>query len=144
MSSGTLTVMQISLSKRGDYAVRAVLDLARHAGDGRRKTREIAAAMNIPAGYLSQILAALVQSGLAVATAGREGGYQLARPAESISLLDVIQAMDGPIGVRECLLRGIPCGVDGHCAVHDAWSRAQDALNAELASTGFAELARRT
>ncbi|MFN8422665.1 MAG: Rrf2 family transcriptional regulator [Anaerolineae bacterium] len=135
--------MQISLSKRGDYAVRAVLDLARHEGDGRRKTREIAAAMNIPAGYLSQILAALVQSGLVVATAGRDGGYRLARPADAVSLLDVIRAIDGPVGVQECLLRGIPCGADGFCAVHEAWSRAQEALNEELASTRFAELARR-
>lgn len=143
MSNGIMPAMQITLTKRGDYAVRAVLDLARHAGPGLRKTREIAAAMNIPVGYLSQILASLVQSGLIEATAGRDGGYRLVRPAAEVSLLDVIQAIEGPIGLQACVLRGIPCGADGYCAVHDAWARAQAALNAELSTTRFDDLARR-
>lgn len=133
--------MRISLSKRGDYAIRAVLHLAREEGKGLTKTREIAEAMNIPPRYLAQILSVLVRERLLEATAGREGGYALARPADRISLLDVIQAMEAPLGLRRCLLRGIPCEADGLCVVHEAWYRAQEALHAELSSTSFAELA---
>ena len=135
--------MQISLTKRGDYGIRAVLDLARNADGGRRKTREIAEAMNIPRGFLSQILATLAHAELVRATAGRDGGYVLARPAGAISLLDVIRAVEGPVGLQQCLLRGIPCGTSQFCDAHDAWARAQDALNRELAATTFADLARR-
>lgn len=135
--------MQITLTRRGDYGIRAVLDLARHAGGGRRKKREIAAAMNIPGGFLSQILASLVHAGLVRATAGPDGGYVLARPPAAISLLDVVEAVEGPAGLQRCLLRGIPCGTSQLCAVHDAWSRAQDATTDVLAATSFAELVAR-
>lgn len=136
--------MQITLGKRGDYAIRAVLDVARHAGGGRRKTREIADAMNIPPKYLSQILAVLVRQGIMVASAGRDGGYALARPASAISLLDVVSAVEDAVGIQTCLLRGIPCAADSTCAVHDAWFRAQDALLGELAAATFADLAGRS
>lgn len=134
--------MNITLSKRADYAIRAVLDVARYHGVGRRKTREIAEAMNIPHTYLSQILAALVRQGLLVASAGQDGGYELARPAEEIHLLDVAESMEGPTTLQRCVLRGIPCSEGQHCAVHDAWSGAQQALTDRLAATSFAELAR--
>jgi hypothetical protein len=76
--------MQVVLGSRGDYPVRAVLYLARHPG--RRRSHDIAAAMEIPAKYLPQILGALVQAGLARSTAGRLGGYELARAPASITL----------------------------------------------------------
>lgn len=132
--------MRIELSKRGDYAVRAVLDLARHEGGGRRKSREIAAATAVPPKFLPQILAALVQAGIVLATAGRHGGYRLARPAAEVSLLDVIVAVEPPSLTRACLLKGQPCAPDRPCAVHDAWSAAQEALNRQLAVTRFGDL----
>lgn len=135
--------MQITIGRRGDYAVRAVLDLAHAYGNGRRKTREIAATMEIPRNYLPQIMAELVSAGLLLATAGKSGGYELARPPSQITLLDVVELMDGPITLSRCLLRGIPCGTDGYCAAHEAWAEAQAALAGSLASTTFEELARR-
>lgn len=132
--------MQIGLSKRGDYAVRAVLDLAQRAGSGRRKAREIAATTAVPPKFLPQILAALVQGGVVEAMAGRHGGYRLTRPAAEISLLDVIRAVEAPASPRACLLWGRNCSELQRCAVHDAWSAAQEALNAQLAVTRFADL----
>jgi Rrf2 family protein len=132
--------MQIELSKRGDYAVRAVLDLALHEGGGRRKSREIAAATAVPPKFLPQILAALVQAGIVVATAGRHGGYRLSRPASEISLLDVIVAVEPPSETRGCLLWGRACSATNHCVVHEAWSAAQEALNRQLAVTRFGDL----
>src|SRR3990172_10072995 len=68
--------MQIALGRKGDYAVRAVLELARHYGAGRRKAREIAAEMDIPHRYLQQILNTFVRSDLLTAAAGPDGGYE--------------------------------------------------------------------
>ncbi len=132
--------MQIALSKRGDYAVRAMLDLVRVHGQGRRKAREIAAATDVPPKFLPQILAALVQAGLVDARAGRQGGYTLQRSPADISLLDVIRAVEPQDEEPGCLLWGRPCNAKASCAVHAHWAAAQEALNAELAKTRFADL----
>lgn len=134
--------MRVALGRKGDYAVRAVLDLARHQGQGRRKAREIAEDMDIPARYLPQILAALVRSKFLIAVAGPEGGYALAREPAKISLLEVVEAAEGPIALDRCVLRGGSCDWTGACPLHATWSHAQAALSAELRATTFEELAR--
>jgi Rrf2 family protein len=133
--------VELTLGKRADYTVRAVLDLARHQGDGRRKAREIAEEMAIPASYLPALLAELVRAGVVASTAGPGGGYALARPASEVTLLEVVEVADGPIGSRVCVLRGGPCRWEDACAVHEPWARAQQALRSSLAATTFAELA---
>jgi Rrf2 family protein len=133
--------MEISLSRRGDYSVRAVLDLARHYGQGRRKSREIAATMDVPAKYLPQILANLIRHDLLVSMAGPDGGYSLARPPGEISLLSVIEAAEGPVAAKQCALRGGPCDWDQVCPLHEAWSRGQEAIVERFGATSFAELA---
>lgn len=131
--------MELSLGRRADYAIRAVLDLARHP-DVRRKSREIADEMSIPENYLPQILATLVQTGLVSSVAGPRGGYMLAQPPREISLLDVVRATEGEPSSTRCVLRGGPCRWDDVCAVHVPWARAQQALLAQLAVTTFEEL----
>lgn len=133
--------MELSLGKRADYTVRAMVDLARHHGDGRRKTAEIAADMAIPVSYLPQLLAELVRAGLVTSVAGRKGGYVLARPPEEISLLDAIEVADGPMVALVCVLRGGPCRWEDSCAIHEPWARAQQAFRDSLATTTFAEVA---
>ena len=133
--------MEIALERRGDYSVRAVIDLARHYGSGRRKAREIATVMDIPVRYLPQLLAPLVHRGLLVATAGPEGGYALTRDPASISVLEIIEAAEGPLESPRCVLRGGPCDWDETCPLHETWGRARNALAAELSRTSFAELA---
>ncbi len=133
--------MEITLGGRGDYSVRAVIDLARHFGDGRRKAREIASTMDIPVRYLPQLLAPLVRQGLLVATSGPEGGYALALNPAEITVLAVIEAAEGPLESPRCVLRGGPCDWDETCPLHEAWGRARGALAGELGRTTFAELA---
>jgi Rrf2 family protein len=133
--------VELSLGRRADYAIRATLDLANHHdGERRRKAREIGAAMDVPASYLPQILALLVRAGIASSAAGPRGGYGLARDPAGISLLDVVRAVDGDLGSKECVLRGGPCRWEDCCAVHEPWTRAQQALMAELAATTFADV----
>ena len=135
--------MKISLGKKGDYSVRAVLDLAMSYRKGRRKAQQIASSMRIPEQYLARVLADLVRSGLITATAGPDGGYELARAPSQIHLLDVVEAAEGPIELRDCLLRGVPCQSDGTCSVHQVWSEAQEAMTRRLRRATFAELVRR-
>jgi Rrf2 family transcriptional regulator, iron-sulfur cluster assembly transcription factor len=133
--------MQTALGRKGDYTVRAMLYLARHADDGRQKARTVAAAMEIPDRYAAQILANLVAHGLLVATAGPDGGYELARPSENISLLEVVEAAEGAIALERCVLQGGACEWIETCPIHEAWSRAQQAMVDQLARTSFADLA---
>jgi Rrf2 family protein len=133
--------VELSLGKRADYTVRAMVDLARHHGDGRRKTAQIATEMDIPVSYLPQLLAELVRAGLIASVAGRKGGYVLARRPEEISLLDAIEVADGPMVALVCVLRGGPCRWEDSCAIHEPWARAQQAFRDSLATTTFAEVA---
>jgi Rrf2 family iron-sulfur cluster assembly transcriptional regulator len=133
--------MRLELTKRGDYAVRAMLALTRESGNGLLSARRIADAMSIPVRFLPQVLADLQRAGLVEAAAGRAGGYRLARPAVAISLLDVIEAVEGDTRRRDCVLRGGPCGVDGTCDVHDVFFAGQEALRGTFAASTLAELA---
>lgn len=132
--------MELSLGRRADYALRAALDLARHT-EGRRKSREIGEEMDVPKSFLPQIMAQLVRSGIVESQAGPRGGYALARPAAQISLLEVVEAVEGDPVSTECVLRGGPCRWEGMCAVHVPWSRAQQALLERLDATSLAEVA---
>lgn len=133
--------MRLELGKRADYAIRAAVDLARHAADGtRRKTREIADEMQIPVSYAPAILAELVRAGLVESHAGRDGGYRLARDPATIGLLEVLRAVDGEVLSTACILRGGPCRWDDVCAVHVPWARAQLALLDRLQAASLAEV----
>ena len=133
-------VMRMELTKRGDYAVRAMLALARAPGGRLISVRRIAEEMTIPVRFLPQVMGDLAAAGLVEATTGRAGGYRLARPATEVSLLDVVEAVEGDSRRRTCVLRSGPCGVDGHCDVHDVFFDAQDAMLQALARAWLADL----
>jgi Rrf2 family protein len=133
--------MQINLKRKGDYAVRAMISVGRHQGIALRQARQISTEMHIPYKTLTLILAGLVAEGLLVATHGPNGGYRLARTPEEISLLNIIEASEGPARFDHCVLRDGPCDWKETCPVHDTWARTQDALIRELAATTLADLA---
>jgi Rrf2 family protein len=134
--------MRMQLGRKADYSIRAVLHLARHwATPGRRKGREIADDMGIPAKYLPQVMAALVRVGVVDSEPGPEGGYRLARPPADVNLLEMIESIEGPIESQECILRGGVCAWGDRCAIHETWAAAQDALRRRLGETTFADLA---
>src|SRR4051794_35853214 len=118
--------MRLELTKRADYAIRAVLALARTAPGERWSVRQLAEDQGIPARFLSQAMADLMRAGLVDAVVGRRGGYRLAKPAESISLLDVVEAVEGDSRRRVCILRGGPCALAAVCDVHDVFAGAQE------------------
>ena len=133
--------MDLALTRRGDYAVRAALCLARAAGDGHYvKIREVAGTMALPASYTPQVLRLLAEAGLAEARAGREGGYRLTRPPDEVALLEVVEAAEGTFDLSRCILRGGPCHWEQTCAVHGAWSAAVEAWRNSLRQTTLADL----
>jgi Rrf2 family protein len=134
--------MRLELTKRGDYAVRAMIALARGNGE-RLSARRISDAMEIPVRFLPQVLGDLHRAGLVAAAPGRTGGYRLSREADSITLLDVIEAVEGDSRRQTCVLRGGPCGRDGTCDVHAVFFAGQEALLATFARASIAELAAR-
>jgi Rrf2 family protein len=132
--------MQLNLKRKGDYAVRAMISVGRRYEKDLRQARQISTEMHIPYKTLTLILAELVTEGLLVATHGPTGGYRLARPPGDISLLDIVEAAEGPATFDHCVLRDGPCDWEETCPVHDTWARTQDALIRELAATSLAEI----
>lgn len=129
--------MRLELTKRGDYAVRAMIALARD-GDGLVSARAIAEAMAIPPRFLPQVMADLVRAGLVEGVTGRSGGYRLSVSAADTSLLRIVEAVEGSSRRETCVLRGGPCGRDGTCAVHAAFCAAEDAMIGALAAVSLA------
>jgi Rrf2 family protein len=127
--------VRLSPSRQADHAVRAVVWLAAQPAGSRRKAAEIAAAARIPRPFAARVLARLHRAGLLHARAGQEGGYSLARPVSELTLLTVIEAVEGPLAARRCLLRDAPCGPQSACALHGAWMAAQQAFRAALGDT---------
>lgn len=135
--------MDLTLTKRGDYAVRAAISLARaYDPNGYRKIREVTADMLLPPRYTAQILALLARAGLAEARAGRDGGYRLSRKPEEISLLAVVEAAEGPLQPQRCTLRGGPCRWEDACPVHWAWAAAAEGLRQSLDEHTLESIAR--
>lgn len=132
--------MQLSLKRKGDYAVRAMISVGRRYEKGLLQARQISTEMHIPYKTLTLILAELVAEGLLVATHGPNGGYRLARPPGEISLLDIVEAAEGPATLDHCVLRDGPCDWKETCPVHDTWARTQEALIRELAAMSLAEI----
>lgn len=136
--------MNLTLSRRGDYVVRAAIFLAAawDGGGSYRKIREVAEAMELPRSYTPQVLGLLAKAGLAEAKAGRDGGYRLSRPPQKISLLEVIEAAEGYLVSERCPLRGGPCHWDDACALHPTWVKASEAVRSTLTKTSLAQIAR--
>lgn len=133
----------MKLSTRSEYGIRVLVALARAEGDGPRPLAGIAAAEKLPHAYLEQLVADLRRAGLVNATRGQSGGYQLARPAEQISMVDAIRALDGPILEMPC---GTPqdlevCSRPQDCSVHEVFARLHDSLQGTLGATTLAQVA---
>ena len=123
--------MRLDLTKRSDYAIRAMLALTM-SGDGLLSSRKIAEEMKIPPRFLPQIMGDLTRAGLVEAHPGRAGGYKLAQAPGSVTLLRVIEAVEGDPHRQICVMRGTTCGQDGECGVHDVFYAAESAILEKL------------
>ncbi len=128
------------INRRADYGVRVVLALARRPEGVQLSTLVVQEEMQIPRAFLQQIVAALSRAGVLFTTTGPRGGLQLARPAEDISLRDVVEALEGPILVSECLCGPEVCPLGPGCPVRSRWGGLQAMILRELEKTSMAAL----
>jgi len=132
----------LRLSKKADYALIAMKHLALNQGGAPSvSAREIAEQYDIPIELMAKVLQRLVRSGLLVSTQGTRGGYPLRRPSASISVADVIQAIDGPFSVIACSTENSGCDQYSKCSVRDPLWQIRERIAAALATVSVAELA---
>ncbi|MBN8581384.1 MAG: Rrf2 family transcriptional regulator [Anaerolineae bacterium] len=129
----------MQITRQADYAVRAVLHLAR-SGDTRTATSVIAEEQKIPPSFLAKIISQLSIAGLLHTSRGARGGVTLARQAGEITLLEVIEAIDGPIQLNECVGNTNTCSFDKDCPLRPVWCEAQEELVGRLKGTNFADM----
>jgi Rrf2 family protein len=130
------------LTRQGDYAVRVMHDLASHAPEMPILRAQIQARQDVPAAYLAKIIQALARAGLVRTLPGARGGVTLNVPAEAVTLLQVIEAVEGPIRLNRCVEAPGACPRDRFCPVHPVWMRLQALLLRELGGVTIAALAR--
>jgi Rrf2 family protein len=121
--------MRLELTRKTDLALRAFRVLA--AADGLVPGRALAEAVGTTLPFVAQVMAPLVRAGLAASRPGPRGGYSLASDPRTVSVLAVVDAVEGPIDPAKCVLVGGPCGAPP-CSVHQAWGAARSALEDAL------------
>jgi Rrf2 family protein len=131
----------LRLSKKADYALLAMRHMAAHADAGALSTRELAEAYAIPGELLAKVLQRLMRARLLASQHGTRGGYVLARPAGTITVADVIQAVDGPLTVTACSDSDHSCDQYARCNIRDPLWRIKDRIVSALAATSVADLA---
>lgn len=129
------------LTREGDYAVRVVVDLAAHAGNGPVPRALIQARQDVPAAYLAKIIQTLARAGLVRTQTGARGGVSLNVTAETLTLRRVIEAIEGPIALNRCVTGPGACPRDVFCPVHPVWLKIQALVTAELDAVTIADLA---
>jgi Rrf2 family protein len=130
----------MQITRQADYAVRAVLYLAHHENAERTATSTIAEEQRIPPSFLAKIISQLSIAGLLHTSRGARGGVTLAREPKDITLLEVVEAIDGPIQLNECVGNKGVCSFGRECPLRSVWCEAQEKLVTQLKATNFADL----
>lgn len=128
----------IRLSRFADYAVAMLAELAREV-ESRLSASDLAERTSLPEPTAAKILKSLTRAGILASTRGVNGGYGLSRNPESITVLDIITAMDGPVSLTDCADNS-PCALEGHCSMHGRWGRVNMAIRAALQSVTLVDL----
>jgi len=132
----------LRLSKKADYALMAMKHLAqKSSGAPSTSARDIAEQYDIPIELMAKVLQRLVRTGLLVSTQGTRGGYTLSRAASTISVADVIQAIDGPVTVTACSTQKNDCEQYRKCSIRDPLWQIRQRIVAALDTVTLAEMA---
>lgn len=133
----------MKISTKGEYGIRAMLELTQRFGQGYVQSTDIAEARSIPANYLYQLLITLRKAGIVRSRRGPQGGHMLARPPADISLAEVVLALEGPLAPTSCVQADVvdDCPFGERCAVRSVWQQVTDATQRILEQTSFADLA---
>ncbi len=127
----------MQITRQADYALRAMYYLAKLDPSQRAATSQIAEDQRIPPSFLAKIISQLSIAGLIHTSRGARGGVSLARPPENITILEVVEAIDGPIALNECTYSQDACPFGEDCPIRPVWCDAQDELVSRLRETTF-------
>ena len=135
-------------STKAEYGVRLMVELGRQPGSEPVALSAVAEAERLPLSYLEHLVAKLRQAGLVTSTRGAHGGYQLARPADEITMDEVVETLEGQIAPMECfhptpegkVLCSHESDGDRACATKLLWTRVQGGVNKALSGTSLADL----
>ncbi len=134
----------MKISTKGDYGIRALIELAHRFGEPRpTQSGDIAARQRIPESYLEQLLTTLRRAGFIRSVRGPGGGHALVRNPGDVRVSEVIEALEGPMVPIDCLDESSPCARNGGCAQRDMWLNVRDAILGVLDNTTIADLAAR-
>lgn len=132
--------MSIKLSTKGRYGVRAMVDLAQRFGEGPVLVRSIADRQDISSKYLHALLATLKSAKLVRSVRGSGGGYALSKSPDKIRLNEILEALEGPFSIVDCVLDPSVCDRSKSCATRDVWTDLSTAMEQKLATITLTEL----
>lgn len=130
----------MQITRQADYALRAMLFLSRLEPTVKAATSQIAQQQRIPPSFLAKIISQLSIAGLINTSRGARGGVSLARLPEKISVLEVVEAIDGPISLNECSAQPDGCPFGEDCPIRPIWCNTQHELVEKLRNTSFGQL----
>ncbi len=129
----------MKLSTKGKYGLYAMFYLAQHAGSGPQPLKSVAE-IGVPEDYLEQLLGNLRRAGLVTTVRGAQGGYQLAKAPEEITVGDIIDATEGPLSISECLNDEGSCRHSGQCKTRRVWEYLSNSINDLLQSISLKDM----
>ena len=132
----------IRLTKAGEYGLRAIRYLVENGEEPRVSIGDISEHKNIPEPFLRKLFKPLVKNDIIHSTRGVAGGVRLARKPEDITVLEVVEALEGPLALNDCLLTDAECEFMTECGMHDVWDEAQAAMAKVLQSKNLNDLTR--
>jgi Rrf2 family protein len=136
--------MPVLFSRACEYAVRALFEMARRPEQESWTIQELASRTDTPAPFLAKTFQALVKGEILVSTKGRRGGFAFARAPQKISLIEIVELIDGPALAHNCAL-GLPtCSNDDPCPFHAHWKAIRDSITNALHRQTLAQGASRT
>ncbi len=132
----------MKFSAKGEYGIRAILDIALNSNEMPVQVREIAKRQCIPERFLEHVMASLKRGGLVDSVRGAQGGYYLGKPAENITLAEIVESLEGPITLRDCLSEEdeYQCDLESGCVVQDIWRNVKSAIQDVLESITLEDL----
>ncbi len=132
----------MKVSTKGRYGLRAIVDLAAHESEGQVSLKSVAERQKLSENYLEQLFSSLKKSGLVKSIRGAQGGYLLAKPADKITVGDILRSLEGTLCPVECIDPDLPTSCDRAdvCVTADVWARIRDKINEVVDSITLANL----
>jgi Rrf2 family protein len=134
----------MQITRMADYATRVLIHLAALPAGSRANRVTLAKLADVPMEFLGKVLQALTRARLICSHRGVNGGFELARASSDISMLDILEAIEGPVTLNTCLAHANACPRQWWCAAHEVWSEAQEALKKVLSAAKVDQLAARS